>query len=213
MTLEYWKSITDVVNNVVVTLAALAAGLWALFRLWRERTDEAALDMSVSQQTAPFGKDCLVTLTVELTNRGKTKVQAKTERTASGFAFDDSVEKLSHAFSIQIKRFKDSSPIHDRRLDWFEGGPVEPVGGLSSEINLLTDYQDPENNNVVDFWLEPGETYRLGVPLVLSAGLYLGKATFIAAGGDQNFWTQVFSFAVPPLGGGATSRNSQTQSP
>ena len=48
------------------------------------------------------------------------------------------------------------------------------------------------------------------MPVVLDPGLYLAKATFIAEGGDSNFWSRVFTFDIPtrpsapaanPLGG------------
>jgi hypothetical protein len=198
MTVTEWKERTDIISNVVVTLAALAGGLWAVFRFWRERTDEAALDLTVSHRSSPLGKNHLVAITLELANKGKTRIQAKTKRTETDFAFDDTVEKLHHPCSLQIGKFKtpdQSSPV---RIDWFEAGQVvENVPGLQPEINLLSEYEDPENNNIIDFWLEPGETYRLEAPLILPEGLYLGKVTFVGAGGDSNFWSQVFSFAVP----------------
>jgi hypothetical protein len=62
---------------------------------------------------------------------------------------------------------------------------------------MLTDYEDPTHGNAVDFWLEPAEVYRLEMPVVLEPGLYLAKATFVAKGGDSNFWSRIFSFDVP----------------
>jgi len=191
-----FKDWTEIVSNIVLTLAALAGGLWAVFRFWRERTDEAALDLTVSERSSPHGKDHLVAIILELANKGKTRIQAKTKRTKSGFAFDDTVEKLAHSCSLQIRKF--TTPASTMRIDWFEAGHVvQDVPGLSSEINLLTEYEDPENHNIIDFWMEPGETYRLEASLLLSDGLYLAKATFVGAGGDSNFWSQVFTFAVP----------------
>src|SRR3954468_6667144 len=143
MTMAEWKDLTDVINNVVVILAALAGGTWAVYRLWRERTDEAALNLNVSRQTSPFGKVYLVAITLELANKGKTKIQAKPSRNSDGFAFDDGVEKLRHCCSLQIKRFTPDANRQCGHVDWFEAAPVQNIPGLIPEINMLTDYEDP----------------------------------------------------------------------
>src|SRR5436190_2357960 len=145
MTVTQWKELTDVINNIVVILAALAGGTWAVFRLWRERTDEAALNLNVSCQASPFGKLYLVPITLELANKGKTKIQAKPSRDQNGFAFDDGVEKLRNCCSLQIKRFTPDSNRQSGHVDWFESGPVQPIPGLIPEINMLSDYEDPKN--------------------------------------------------------------------
>lgn len=69
MTLEQWKNWTDIVNNIIVSLAALAGGLWAFTGYWRERMNESALDIGIDYDTTPFGTDYIVTLDVVLTNR------------------------------------------------------------------------------------------------------------------------------------------------
>ena len=199
MKLDDWSKATEIIDHIVVSLAALIGGIWVIFRLNRERTDEAALNIAVFQQSTQFGNDHLVAITVELANQGKTKIQAKTIRTKDGYAFDDGVEKLQHCCSLQIKRFSTNNHNYIGHIDWFEGGPVELVHGLNPEINLLIEYEDPANNNQVDFWLEPGEKYCMEMPVVLQIGIYLAKVTFVAAGSDRDFWSRVFSFAVPVL--------------
>jgi hypothetical protein len=201
MKLEDWCKVTELTDHIVVSLAALIGGIWVLFRLNRERTDEAALNISVSvfERSHRYENDYLVAIIVKLANQGKTKIQAKTNRTKDGYAFDDGPEKLRNCCSLQIKKFSACSQKYIGHIDWFEGGPVEPVLGLKSEINMLIEYEDPANNNQIDFWLEPGEEYRLEMPLVLETGVYLAKVTFVAAGSDSNFWSRIFTFAVPVL--------------
>lgn len=192
------KDQIEAVSNIAVIFAAMAGGVWALFRLRRERTDEAAVNLTVSTYAHRLGQkdDYVVAIAVEIANKGKTKVQAKTEK-KHGYSFDDGVEKLYHPCSLQIKRFSITKPAPPHHVDWFEPSIAEAVPELIPEINLLTEYEDPENHNIVDFWLEPGEVYNLEMPVVLPSGIYLGKVTFVAAGGDCNFWSRVFTFAVP----------------
>lgn len=76
------------------------------------------------------------------------------------------------------------------------GTGLEPVEGLK-EVNLLSNYEDPQHNNQVDFWMEPGETYYLGTPLVLPAGMYLAKVTVVGSDDDGDYWTRVLRVLIP----------------
>jgi hypothetical protein len=186
---------TGVVNDAVVSVAALAGGAWAILRLKRERSDEAALDIEVSHDSHPHGDQYFVFFSVLLRNVGKTKIQAKTE-SSGGFIYDDGVEKLEHSCSLQLRRIKPWAAGAHRRLDWFDSPLLEAVDGLH-EINLLADYEDPKQANSIDFWMEPCETYALGTPLVLSGGTYLAKVTVVASGDDGNYWTSITELIIP----------------
>jgi hypothetical protein len=186
---------TGVVNDAVVSVAALAGGAWAILRLKRERSDEAALDIDVSHTSYPQSDQCFVFFRVVLRNVGKTKIQAKTE-SSGGFIYDDGVEQLKHGCSLQLKRIKPWAAGTHRRLDWFDSPLLEAVEGLG-EINLLADYEDPKQDNSVDFWMEPSETYDLGTPLMLSGGTYLAKVTVVASGDDGNYWTSITELIIP----------------
>jgi len=144
MTGTEWKDRTDIISNIVVIFAALAGGLWAVFRFWRERTDEAALDLTVSQRSSPHGNDHLVAITLELANRGKTRIQAKTKRTKSGFAFDDTVEKLAHSCSLQVRKF--TTPASTMRIDWFEAGHV---------VQNVPGWRRPSSCQMASIWQKP----------------------------------------------------------
>jgi hypothetical protein len=221
--METFKNLTEILNNLTVTVAAVIGGLWAVDRIKKERTDEAALEMAVSVRSTPVENAHLAVFTVRLTNTGRTKIEAKSRRDGE-FTFSEDgeqSEKLRYACSLQVRKL-DATAIHGaQRLNWFGGGPWRDVllSPEGPEINVLLEYENPERNNVVEFWMEPGETYRLGVPVILERGAYLGKLTFVAAPQergwldgaldemgfrrppsgirDENFWSQIFAFAVP----------------
>jgi hypothetical protein len=82
--------------------------------------------------------------------------------------------------------------------------PQKPGLGWHREINLATGYYEVERDSkglltkVTDFWMEPGESYSLGVPLILGKGCYLAKVTFIGeAEDDSEFWQRLFLVRVP----------------
>ncbi len=187
----------EAAHYVVIAGAALVAGWWAIMRLSRERTDEAALDLAIDTSVKDLGSEKLAVIAVNLANRGKTKIQAKTAKDASGRVFDDGIEQLVHSCSLQVRRVVATNlGGQGAWLDWFEKQFQRDVPGIPPSINLLADYEDPRHGNVVDFWMEPNETYYLTAQLVLPPGVYLGKVTFIAAGNDENFWSRVFCFEV-----------------
>ena len=57
------------------------------------------------------------------------------------------------------------------------------------ELNLLPDYMDPQHGDTAGFWMEPGEHYRLGVPIVPEPATYVVKVTFIGQRGDDESWS------------------------
>jgi hypothetical protein len=225
---------TSILDHVVVTLAAFCGGFWVLLRLKRERTDEAALNIVLSNTSSAMGSLNLVLFTVELANKGKTKIDAKTERDKDHWIFNDGPEKLPHACSLQIRQLNQAVTTPPVSLDWFESGPwVDmPLYRNQMAINVLLEYEAPETNEV-EFWMEPGETYHLGVPVLLPAGTYFAKLTFVGADQekdwldktldkalewisrsppkkphkDDNFWSQVYGFTVP------SERKSQSTQP
>ena len=185
----------DTIQQLVVIAAAVVGGLWAWRRYWVERTDQAALEIGIDYRTISLDANYLVSFDISLANRGKVKIQAK-PRKDGAHTFDDGVEKLAHSGSLQLKRIQTSAATTTRTINWFESDGLERVAGVS-EVNFLTEYEDPTRGNIIDFWMEPNETYHLGATLVLGRGVYLVKATFVAAGGDDNFWGRVTAIEVP----------------
>jgi hypothetical protein len=189
------KDVIDIISGVIVAVAAIIGGLWALLRYRKERTDEAAIEIGVNSTCAPYGQDYLIFLDIKLTNKGRTKIQAKYER-SNGLAFDDGVERLQHSGSLQVKQVLPRTQHANSHLDWFESPLLRPLPDIA-EINLLTEYEDPTRSNRIDFWMEPGEVYHLEAAIVLSPGLYLAKITFVGADGDDNFWSRLHLIQVP----------------
>jgi hypothetical protein len=222
MNLNTVHTIAEISSSVVVGIAAIVGGFWALHRFRRERSDEAAIEIGLNSTCVPYDAAHLIFFDVVLTNVGKIRVEAKREH-KNRLAFDDGVEKLQHSGSLQLKRLQSWKEQTNRYLDWFENELLGPVLGLD-EINLLTPYEDPKEGNVPDFWMEPGEVYHLGAAVVLPPGLYIAKITFVAADehrclarlagwlkrnirkqavklgmdkSDSNFWTRLSLVQVP----------------
>jgi hypothetical protein len=133
---------------------------------------------------------------VTLRNVGKTEIVAKARRNEKGLAYSDSVEKIKYSGSLGIRSITPLAGSAPRNLDWFDQNVFIPVKELD-EINLLSDYEIAEEDNMVDFWMEPNESYCLGKSIVLAPGLYAAKVTFVGARNDRDFWTRVVQFAVP----------------
>jgi hypothetical protein len=235
--MDDFKTFTEIVHNIIVTGAAIIGGIWVVNRLKLERTDEAALEMSLSHTATKINgaipDKYLVVFTIQLANKGKTKIEAKTMRTKPSattqgkLIFEDGPEKLANACSLQIKQVDEAKVVNVPRLDWFESGPWEQTSNAQPEHSVLIDYQNPNRpdeigNETAEFWMEPGETYRFGVPVILTKGLYVTKLTFVGAdqerdwvnrlfdiagdpeqgppGADQNFWSQIYALTVPDPG-------------
>jgi hypothetical protein len=47
MGIDDMETAASILDHLVVSLAALIGGIWVVFRLYVERTDEAALEMEV----------------------------------------------------------------------------------------------------------------------------------------------------------------------
>jgi hypothetical protein len=233
-TVHTWAGIGE---SCAVIGAAVCGGWWAATRWWRERTDQAALGIEVSTQATPLPdrEEHLVVVTVGLTNLGKTKIQAKAP-TKDEFAYEDDGEKLKFSGSLKIKRLVPPDGGHAHNIDWFDSPWLKSVAGLPEELDLMTEYRkspkkpqsepnnqprndppnesknEPEKDELVDFWMEPEETYQLRVPVVLPEGSYLAKVVFVAApqpldwvdvmldkqqDPDGDFWSQIYGFTVP----------------
>jgi hypothetical protein len=135
-----------------------------------------------------------VFVSVQLRNVGKTKIQAKNAST--GFVYDDGAEKLRHSCSLQLRRVKPWVAGSKRRRDWFASPCLEAAEGLQ-EVNLLSDYEDPQQNNAIDFWMEPGETYCPGDTGCSAGRVYLAKATVVGSDNDEDYWTRVTEILIP----------------
>lgn len=186
-----WLTLKNI-QSLVLIAATIVGGLWALLRLCKERGWESALEIDLQSifKTLRAGK-IFIFLEVQLTNKGKVKLGAKNIR-PSETAYSDEIEKIRYSCSLKLKKLKEPAGDAKYWIDWFNNSNLEDVG---DEINLLSEYEDPVEGT--DFWMEPGEVYKLGAPLMLAPGLYLAKVTFIGSRSDGEFWSRIMVIDVP----------------
>lgn len=191
MDLDTNAKIAQIVQSVSVALASLIAGIWALLRLRRERTYEAALKIEVDSTPVDPGAR-YTAIEIILTNQGHVKLQAN-EAIKPGPVYADRLETISYSCSLSVKRIADQAEGKSLRIDWFD---PDLFSLAIPEINLLAEYQNPDRNERVEFWMEPGESYRVGSLLHLPPGTYLAKVTFVGSNSSEDFWTQLTHFTV-----------------
>lgn len=185
----------ETVHYLVVAGAALAGGAWAYRRFRLERTAEAALCIELSARSvpAPQAPMHLVFLEATLRNVGKTQISARAHSDAK-LAYSDADEKLAYSGTLEIRRL--IAPTGNAtHLDWFDSHAWATIDGLPP-IDMLSDYENPDKNDAVEFWMEPNESYALARSVVLPAGVYLAKFTFLGPQ-EGDFWTRLLQFTVP----------------
>jgi hypothetical protein len=181
-------------EHIVLGVASVIGGLWVLLRLIQERLWDSALDINIRSSMVSTETHPLTFLEVKLINRGKVQLRAKVRRTR-GLAFEDKAEQIKYTCSLKLKRLRPPIVSTNAWIDWFDDKNFETMQYL--EIDLLNEYGDPNRNDRTDFWMEPGEVYKLGVPLALCSGIYLAKVTFIGERSDSEFWSRIKMIDVP----------------
>lgn len=192
-TFQLLKDWGSAFNDWAVGLAALAGGAWALGKFIRERAGEPALVITTAVEQAPLEDGLMfVVVTISLKNVGKVMIAAKPKADQDGYVFDDGSDRLRFPCTLELRPVAQaaSAPLLIR---WYEQGQARPV---SDGIDVLEEYRDNRSDNQVDFWMEPGESYHIGVPLKLSLGAYLAKVTFVGAKNPDDYWSRQFGFAV-----------------
>jgi len=182
---------SEPIEHVVVSLASIIGGAWVVIRLIKERGFDSALTIEVSPKRLDRPENA-VFINVKLSNVGKVELRAKPCR-PSDIAYRDNDETVSYSCTLSLKRIPSTLPPEGKALAWFDQAAFSDL--QSHDINLLTEYEDPEEFNAVDFWMEPGETYNLGALVHLSRGSYLGKVTFIGSK-KKEFWSRIFPLEI-----------------
>jgi hypothetical protein len=90
---------------------------------------------------------------------------------------------------------------HGSQLRWFLPGKKSPYPD-DFELDLVDEY---EIDGETDFWLEPGETYNVGVALVLEPGTFLVLITFVGDASPEDFWRRTYVIQVPRQAGAVLS--------
>ena len=175
---------------------SILVGLWELYKFIRSRTFASRLKIEVGSTATPLGERYLVFVDVQLTNFGRGKIQAR-PLDASQVAYEDAVETVRYSGSLQVRQIEAGSIDANGYVDWFRSAAVKPLDGVP-EINLLDEYTLPDENDRVEFWLEPDEVVNLGAPIVLSPGHYLLKVSFYGPESDD-FWHKLEHVYLPPV--------------
>ncbi len=194
MDLKDW---TDVIQNVAVAGAAVAGGVWAIYKFRLEREFETALGIELATRSSPVGDRHLLSVDVALSNIGKRKIEAQRERVGE-FTYTEKgkdAEKFQHSCTLQVKRLHQSAADRARYLDWYGDASILSTPNGIPDIDLATEYEDPATQET-DFWIEPGETAHLGTHLMLDPGHYFLKVTFIGTG-DSDYWSRILAVEVP----------------
>jgi len=186
-------------EHIVLGVASIIGGLWVLLRLIQERLWDSALDINIRSSIVTTETYPLTFLEVKLINRGKVQLRAKVCRTR-GLAFEDKAEQIKYSCSLKLKKLRPPVVGANASIDWFDDKNFDAV--QYAEINLLNEYEDPNRNDRADFWMEPGEVYKLGVPLALTSGIYLAKVTFIGKRSDSEFWSRIKMIDISTTGEG-----------
>jgi hypothetical protein len=194
--LAHYHDTLSGLHDVVVSAAAIVAGVWVIFRLWRERSNQAALTIGFASSSIPCESMHIAFLNVTLTNVGRSMIRAKVKKVNSR-AYGDKDERIEYAGSLQLRKLQPPIPADAAELNWFKSPAAFHEIPHVATVNLLSDYENPDRDNRLEFWMEPGESYSLGRHVVLSPGLYVAKITFIGAGADTNFWTRIVQFVLP----------------
>ena len=189
MDTPYWYYVADSIQNLVTTIAILIGGAWAIYRFWLKREKETAINLNVNYLTEPYGDLHIVFVEVTIANCGSVSVRAKKESPA----YKDDVEIVSSSGHLRLRPIKCNSATQEQIL-WFPNGAKLAPLEDDIEADLLTEYAVDGRPR---FWMEPGETYRIGATLLLPPGQYMGMATFIGDRGKEEFWRQVFLLIVP----------------
>ena len=190
---EYPLHIAKLLLDGLQVGAVVYGVYWARQRFWLQRSDKAAVEIDVDLTISPHSGESLVFFDCVIANKGRVVVTASPREPAWP---SDGAELLQYGGSLLVRGFTGTAT--GRYVDWFGvGSALEPVSGLG-EVNLLGAYTDPRKTNADSFWLEPGEKQHCGASVLLPAGVYVAKVTFVGTRGWDEFWTRMVQFEVPP---------------
>jgi len=192
----FWLSLADAVEKWTTSAGILLGGGWAFYRFALKRESDTALALDLKCASLPYDKAAqpshLVTFEVTLKNTGPVRLRAKRKRLV---AYHDSVEDLKYSGDLLLRRVP-SGMLPGTKVGWFSESNEHSPFVTDIECDILFDY---ELDGGTDFWMEPGETYPVGVSVVLEEGTYLAMVTFVGDADDNEFWRRVYVVNVPAL--------------
>ena len=184
----------QIIESIITAIGILIAGLWAFTRFRNKRENETALSLDLETSFIEYDRDHqIVFFQAVLKNFGQVKIEAinKCKPAYLDTFGDGTKEIISYALDLKVRAIPGDLP--GRKIIYWYPEPSNDI----FEVDLLQEYEDYVTNNLW-FWMEPGEEYKLGVPVILSPGNYLAKLTFLGKG-KQEYWSRMFLIKVPPL--------------
>ena len=184
----------QIIESIITAIGIIAAGLWAFTRFRNKRENETALSLDLETSFYEYDRDHqIVFFRAVLKNCGQVKIEAISKcKPAYKDTFGDGTEEIiSYALNLKVRAIPNDLP--ERKIIYWYPEPTDDI----FEVDLLQEYEDYVTNELW-FWMEPGEEYKLGVPVILTPGNYLAKLTFQGKG-KQEHWSRMFLIKVPPF--------------
>ncbi|HVO67055.1 MAG TPA: hypothetical protein VMT12_11275 [Syntrophales bacterium] len=183
-------------------VAVIGGAWWAVYQWRLQRSYETALEIELVKKCAVYRNNLFVVfIDVSLKNVSRCKLAARAKNYANGSAqpvYEDELETIKHSVGLQLRSIR-SDIENNLSLNWFNSTELLIPENIPSEINLLTDYEIESGERIEQMWIEPGETTHVGCAIILPAGHYLAKVTFVGAREFDDFWRRLFYIHVPEL--------------
>jgi len=139
-----------------------------------------AVTIDLAYTTDDYGGNRYLTLIeIGLKNQGKVRLDAR--RCPYEHPKEGPEHNYKHGCSLKIREVP-NIPGEGVHLDWFSdlpsrgwGKPIE-LNALSGYVKGVRRAWGRTAKNQTDFWMEPGESYTLAVPVFLKAGNYFARS-------------------------------------
>jgi hypothetical protein len=184
---------SELAKNFAEVIAIVIGGWWACYRFGLLRENKPAIGIELIHECIPDANQCYLTwFDVILTNKGKVKAEARKKRDP---AYSDKYEKLKYSCSLLLRAIPQNVP-QGEPICWFNAEVNQKGSPLPTDIEAdLLDNYDYEMEGKTYFWMEPAESYHLGVGYVLPSGVYLAMVTFVGRNDDE-FWRREFILQI-----------------
>lgn len=186
----FWLSLSEATKNWVEVFALLVGGGWALWRFRLRREGVSAFEIALSHRCVQEANGCVLTyFDGTITNKGAVRIVAKKEQRP---AYKDAKEILEHSYSLLLRPLS-ATGTAGTQVRWFaDTNASSPLPG-DIEADLLDEY---EVDGVLDFYVEPLESYPVSVGVWLTPGNYLAMVSFVGESGPHELWRRVFIVQV-----------------
>lgn len=193
------NQVAGVIQSLVLTLAAIIGGIWALYKFVLQRDFETNLDLDISTECFSGNKgNMMIFINTTLKNTGKTYIAAKPKKYKDNSylpVYQDKLDVIHHGCDLQIKCLNTGIKAV---YDWYNPLNFTQVENLPDHINLLAEYEI-SNQGQIDFWMGPGETFYLGTAVTLPPGHYLAKVVFVGPKEKRNTGAEPFIFTLETI--------------